>query len=197
MKSQFFPGEKNCPLLLMLSLAIIFATQVSAGLITENFNSVTTASTTFTTDGILQHSIRDGFWQPATIDLWDINTFYTAGDDFSTNALVLTEAQDYITFTLGPGEYIDSVSVEFINDTAPSSIIIVGENGEYNNDFTTLRSKILVDTTGMGLGHIESIVLYGADSAFDNLIVNHVVPEPITISLLSLGGIMLRKWKKR
>ncbi len=202
MKSCFFPGGRNYKLLLIFSLVTIVSVQASALTITEDFDSTTTASTTFTTDGILQHTIYNGSGQPATNDLWDINLFSTTGDSFAANALVFTDAQgvvgvqDYITFILGPGEHVESFSVEYINNTMPSAIIVEDENGPDQQDFYNLRSKTTFDTTGMGYGDIQSITLFGYDAAFDNLIVN-VVPEPITLSLLGLGGVMLRRRKRK
>ena len=200
MKSQFFPGGRNCKLLLIFSLVTIISVQASALIITEDFENVTTASTTFTTDGILQHTIYDGSMQPATNDLWDISTYNPNGPSFADNALNLWLAQDVVTFNLAPGLYVDFASVKVINWGSfgnLSMIIFKDVNGEIHQDFITVQDQWLTyDTSALGLGNLQSITLYSQEGAFDDLEVN-VVPEPMTLSLLGLGSVILRRRKRK
>ena len=193
MKSQFFPGGRNCKLLLIFSLVAIVSVQASALIITEDFNGYTSKPLTSEFDnGIFHHNIIET--NPPGSN-WDISTFNSSGTPFADNALNLLFVQDIVTFDLASGQHIDFASVKAIN-WGPTIIIFDPVNGtDHTVSITTPSGWFTYDTSGLGLGSLQSITLYSYDGAFDDLEVN-VVPEPISILLVGAGSVLVLRRRK-
>ncbi|MCK5566104.1 MAG: PEP-CTERM sorting domain-containing protein [Planctomycetes bacterium] len=192
MKSRFFPGGRNCKLLLIFSLIVFVSVQASALIITEDFENVTTASTTFTTDGVINHSIIE---YPGLSLSWDVSTSNSSGPAFDNNALDLWAAQDIISFTLADGHYIDYASIDYMDWGSGTWAQIVGDSGNVISLPPAFGVWRTLEASSDDIGPIHTINLASTEGAFDNLTVNIVVPEPITLSLLGLGSIILRRRK--
>ena len=194
MKSIFFPGGRNYRLLLIFSLVAMISVQASAMIITEDFENVTTASTMFTTDGVINHSIVQ---YPGFPLEWDVSTDSLVPPTYTldSNALDLWPAQDLISFTLAEGQFIDYASLDYMDWGGQTYARITGEFGFVETLLPIFGIWRTLESTPE-IGNIQSICLASSEGAFDNITVN-VVPEPMTLSFLGFGVAMLRKRKRR
>ncbi len=110
----------------------------------------------------------------------------------ATNHLLFVDETtiDYITFNLGPGEYVSHVSLLYSTD-GPGSVSFIGQQG--TQDFELDVSYIdpvwtLLEMDMTTIGPIDGIVLSGG--AFDDIMIT-VVPEPSTWLLFITGAAAL------
>jgi hypothetical protein len=190
---------------LILSVLIISSTSSSAvaELYVEDFEYEKPGRNDFT-NGVFQHNILP--IPPLNLPVWDISNFGSPPAD--SNALDLWPAIDEITFDLGPGEYIDYVSLDVISWAADTTVEVYHDvyfnNGSstqgeleiqcmpdhgWNSEDTGFLRDIYLDCDRI---EIYKVILSSSEGGFDNLTIN-VVPEPATLLLFGLGAAFLRK----
>jgi hypothetical protein len=205
MKSLFFPGGRNCKLLLIFSLVLLVSAGASAA-ITENFNDYTVATSTATAsfDGDPETLFHHEIQKSGSSSSLEWGIVYTGnGDASSRYALQLgfgsAPAKNVITFNLAENEYIDSVSIEYIDWGGGTTIEIYDDSDVLDSLGTpTYGSPGTLSYTCSETEEISMIVIASANGRFDNIsVTTTTVPEPVTISLLGFGVIMLRKRKRK
>lgn len=138
------------------------------------------------TNGVFNHNIMP--MPPLNSPFWDISDF---GSPPSGNALDLWPAADEVTFNLSLGEYVDYVSIDFIDWLGDTTFEVFGTLDTYSVSILP-GGWTSADTSGQNLGQITMVKLSSYEGAFDNLTIN-VVPEPATFLLFGLGAAFLRK----
>ena len=98
-----------------------------------------------------------------------------------------------LTFNTTPAQSIASASVDFGDSSgggAATVVEFVGEDGV--GQFSRKNAPMTtVDTTGLGLGRIVQVNLYGSlESMFDNIVLE-VVPEPRGLVLIGMTAVLL------
>ena len=88
-----------------------------------------------------------------------------------------------------PGQYVDYARVDLVNGGGSNSFEAIGQ-GSYIVQDTPFLQWQTADTTGQDLGQITMVKLLAYEGAFDNLTIN-VVPEPFSLVLLGIGGLIL------
>ena len=174
-------------LFLVSIVGLILTAPAIAVQYTEDFDYATTSNSF--TDGIFQHNIVPVSGYPDAY--WDISDYELPP---SSKALQLWPAIDEITFNLAPGEYVDYVAIDSVDQDGDTTFEVIGTLDTYSVPIISIgwNSWVSVNTTGQNLGEITMIRLSSYEGAFDNLTIN-VVPEPATLLLFSLGGLILRR----
>jgi hypothetical protein len=114
--------------------------------------------------------------------------------DFS---LFLSFMVDEITFSLEPGQYIESASIRLNGMNGLATFTAIGTEDIFTVS-TSEHRWITVDTLNSptDIGAITGITLEGSlNGHFDDLEI-HVVPEPATVLLFGLGALALRRRRK-
>ncbi|MBN1553864.1 MAG: PEP-CTERM sorting domain-containing protein [Phycisphaerae bacterium] len=181
--------KQGIALAVLLSIGLILSSPALAVQHVDDYEYAKPSQDTFT-HGIFQHNItpisgnNNAYW-----DFYEMNAQY--GD-----SLCLWPARDEITFDLGAGEFVDFVSIDFIDWTnGETTVEVIGTKNTYtmaNPNSVWLHA----DTSGKDLGNITKIRFFSYEGAFDNLTVN-VTPEPASIFLLGIGGLAFRFRTKR
>lgn len=191
-KTGLFRAPPEIVLMLMTTFCLLLSSQVFGIIHIETFDLVMPVVDTFD-NGVFHHEIEGVGGGTGS---WNIEHSGQISPGVNNIALALYPAQDTITFNLGPGEYVEYVSVDFIDLGGGSNVTITDSDGLFIQSTLPVQNltKYSINTAGSSLGRITSIVLSSYEGMFDNVAI-HVVPEPATMLLVGLGGMMLRRRK--
>ncbi len=168
----------------ILLLALITGLMLPAPTMTvqyvEDFEYETPSQNTFT-NGVFQHNIVPMAGLDYTV--WEISDFGSPPDG---KALDLWPAIDEVMFDLNPGQYVDCVTLDFVDWGGNTTFEASGTLGTYSwQPFGGFGIWDSADTSGQNLGGITMVKLSSYEEAFDNLTIN-IVPEPSTFLPLGL-----------
>ena len=182
--------------LLFLAAVCLLASSAAAVTYVEDFEYADPETFGFTSpDGIFYHQTVTQPSSPSdNYVLDDLSSYLATPRD--GQSMLIWDGYDKLTFNLQPGQYVESVSLDYFNIDGTAQISVLGT--EFNYTWNPLPGASIwesIDTSGIDFGQITE-VRFGSltgESAFDNITINVVTPEPATLALLGLGGLILRK----
>lgn len=149
-------------------------------------------------DGMFEHSIRCNSTMVRTPN-FSIDDFDSISLPPEGNALMLWYGTDRITFRLQPDQSIASLSLDFLIFAlnTPQLIKITVTGTEYSHSWI-FNSQFpyqwrTIDTSGTDFGEITQLELRTDNHLIVDNIAIHVVPEPCTVFLFGIGGLLARK----
>ena len=147
--------------------------------------SIATAGLSFTTDAVtigVGETVTVGIESDVDAFAWTGYVGYTPGNAVLTGMVATAAAGPDATITADPYGYAGYYKIEAL-DFAPPSDILAGV--QFN-----------ADVTGVAEGTYTVYLMspWAATGIQDTLAVT-IIPEPITIGLLGLGGLFLRRRK--
>lgn len=150
-------------------------------------------------DGMFEHYTRGG--SLITFPNFMIDDFDTISLPPEGNGFMLWYGTDTITFHLQPGQSVESLSLDFLifslDDPQVIKITVTGTESSHSWEFDSMLPYQwrTIDTSGIEFGEITQLELRSENHLIvDNIAIN-VIPEPCTILLLGIGGLLLRKKK--